>query len=404
MAWLCVLAISSLIFTASQAFPQEKILYNFAGSKIDGGTPEAALIFDSAGNLYGSTFYGNEYNYGSVFELTPTGTGRWIETVLHVFGGTGDGYYPRQLVFDNAGNLYGATEEGGVYGQGTVFELSPLVDGTWTETLLHEFGSGHDGQQPISNLIFDASGNLYGTTNAGGSDGSGTVFKLTPNARGTWTENILHSFKHDGVDGSGPGVGLIFDTSGNLYGTTVNGGTLNKGAVFQLTPTVGGKWSETTLYSFGSSKDGKFPWAGVIFDKAGNLYGTTGEGGDHANGGTVFQLTPEAGGLWSESILHNFGQSDQDGNYPGGAGLILDTSGNLYGTTNYGGTYAMGTVFELTPAEGGSWAETILHRFGNGKDGIYPDASLIFDSFGNLYGTTTLGGADGSGTVFEIKR
>jgi hypothetical protein len=123
-----------------------------------------------------------------------------------------------------------------------------------------------------------------------------------------------------------------------------------------------------------------------------------------SNGGTVFQLTPAAGGLWSESILHNFGQSDQDGNYPGNAGLILDTSGNLYGTTNYGGTYAMGTVFELTPAEGGSWAETILHRFGNGKDGIYPDASMIFDSSGNLCGTTTLGGADGSGTVFEIRR
>jgi uncharacterized repeat protein (TIGR03803 family) len=402
VALLAIVTAAALLF-ATHATAQETILYSFIGGKVDGSDPISAVIFDGTGNLYGSTFYGDKYNHGSVFKLTPNASGEWTETVLHVFNSEGDGHNPRGPILDGDGNLYGVTEEGGVYDKGTVFELSPSAGGAWTETLLHEFGGGHDGQQPVGGLNFDASGNLYGTTISGGSNNSGMVFKLTPSAGGSWTENILHEFKHDGSDGMNPGANLTFDAFGNLYGTTTLGGTYNKGVVFELTPGAGGSWNEITLYSFGADKDGTVPYSEVIFDGAGNLYGTTSEGGDHANGGTVFELTPQTGGVWTEAILHDFGQSDADGNYPT-AGLIFDASGNLYGDTNYGGTYEDGTVFELTPGAAGSWTETILHRYGNGADGRYPDAPLIFGASGNLYGTTSEGGTDSTGTVFEITR
>lgn len=394
---------SAAVLVVTRAAAQETILYNFIGGRAGGSDPEGAPIFDAAGNLYASTCYGAEYNHGSVIELTPAGVGNWAETVLHVFDARGsDGHCPRgSLVLDSAGNIYGTTDLGGVYNLGTIFELSPSTGGIWTETFLHHFGSGHDGASPIAGLIFDASGNLYGTTIAGGAYNSGTVFELTPNAGGSWTETILHNFRHNGLDGTVPGSSLVFDASGNLYGTTASGGSYNQGTVFELAQGAGGSWTEITLYSFGADKDGKDPYSNVIFDSAGNLYGTTSEGGDHANGGTLFELMPQTGGLWTETILHDFGQSYTDGNQPD-AGLIIDSAGTLYGTTRFGGTYGEGTVFELTPTAGGSWMETILHRYGSGNDGTYPDAGLSFDALGNLYGTTSGGGIDGGGTVYEI--
>ena len=392
----------------------EKVLHNFNNNGTDGYYPRASLISDAAGNLYGTTIYGSTDGVGTVFELTPTTGGGWTEQVLHSFGNGTDGGEPRaSLIFDAAGNLYGTTYGGGIYchsigGCGTVFELTLTAGGNWTEAVLYNFGSfTDDGYEPSASLIFDAAGNLYGTTQFGGIHGWGTVFELTPTTGGGWSEQVLYNFcaqTNCSTDGFLPSAGLIFDAAGNLYGTTTLGGTDGVGTVFELTPTGGGGWSEQVLLNFGTG--GAFPQAGLIFDAAGNLYGTTSEGG--TNIGTVFELTPNVGGGWTETVLHNFG-SGTDGSYPY-AGLIFDAAGNLYGTTQYGGTYnscsgGCGTVFELTPTAGGKWTEQVLLNF-NGTGGANPYAGLIFDAAGHLYGTTQLTYYNCSGfycgTVFEL--
>ena len=414
---------ATLFVTSTLAAAQERVLHNFNGT--DGDVPAAGLIFDNNGNLYGTTSQGgtgNCYNgygdihCGTVFELSPIQGGGWTETVLYSFNWNGngtDGTAPLAgLIFDAAGNLYGTTYNGGTSADGTVFELTPAAGGTWTEKVLWSFGNGTDGTAPLAGLIFDAAGNLYGTTVSGGTYGNGTVFELTPAAGGTWTEKVLWSFGN-GTDGYQPFAGLIFDAAGNLYGTTSEGGTyLYNGTVFELTPTAGGGWTEQVLHSFNyNGTDGVWPYAGLIFDAAGNLYGTTESGGGGTYGsGTVFELTPTGGGGWTEKVLHSFFCSPfncTDG-YSPRAGLIFDAAGNLYGTTYNGGTYQYGTVFELTPAAGGGWTETVLYSFGNGTDGVGPVAGLIFDAAGNLYGTTAYGGTgvDGlneGGTVFELE-
>jgi uncharacterized repeat protein (TIGR03803 family) len=326
------------------------VLYSFGGKH--GNEPNGGLVFDGAGNLYGTTIEGGTYSDGTVFELTPQASGGWTEKVLHSFGNGTDGIGPRgSLVFDGAGNLYGTTYDGGkyyLYG-GTVFKLTPKVDGSWKEKVLHSFGNGADGDQPYANLIFDAAGNLYGTTFVGGTYNGGTVFELTPQAGGGWTESLSYSFG-GGTDAAMPYAGLIFDAAGNLYGTTVEGGAYSGGTAFELKPQAGGGWTENLLYSFGKGKDAAAPSAGLIFDASGNIYGTTSEGGTYG-GGTVFELTPQAGGGWKEKVLHSFGNGT-DGDRPN-ANLIFDAAGNLYGATSEGGTNNDGTVFELTPQAGG---------------------------------------------------
>jgi uncharacterized repeat protein (TIGR03803 family) len=373
------------------------------------------VIFDAAGNLYGTTSTGGAYGSGTVFELTPTAGGTWSEKVLYSFKNDGtDGINPKAgVIFDAAGNLYGTTSHGSPSHQGTVFELTPAVGGTWTEKVLHSFiNDGMDGGIPEAGpLIFDAAGNLYGTTFTGGAYGSGTVFELTPAAGGTWTEKVLYSFNpFNGADGAAPYDGLIFDAAGNLYGTTEVGGTggcggYSCGTVFELTPAAGGTWTEKVLYRFQGGADGAYPYdAGVIFDAAGNLYGTTYAGGT-SGAGTVFELTRAAGGTWTEKVLYRF-QGGADGAVPVG-GLIFDATGNLYGTACQGGAggcggYGCGSVFELTPAAGGTWTENVLHSFSDTPDGAGPEGGLVLDSAGNLYGTTDGGGPSGFGTVFEF--
>jgi len=406
-AILAVFAVLLLVTSTRAVAQQETVLYSFTGTT-DGSTPHAGLIFDAVGNLYGTTSQGGAYGFGTAFELTPTAGGSWTETVLHNFNNNGiDGSYPLCcLIFDSSGNLYGTTWQGGAYGYGTVFELTPSAGGSWTETLLHSFKDA-DGSTPGAGLIFDSVGNLYGTTLGGGGYRSGTVFELTPTVGGGWTEKVLYNFKQKGKrDGARPNA-LIFDASGNLYGTTAVGGAYNFGTAFELTPRTGGNWTERLLHSFQHSpKDGDDPEAGLIFDASGNLYRTTGAGGKYSSSvGTVFELSPIAGGGWTEKVLHNFLNHGNDGTEIE-AGLTFDAAGNLYGTANSGGAYGFGTAFELTPTAGGSWTETVLHSFGdNGTDGTNPgDGDLIFDAVGNLYGTTVYGGAYGWGTVFEIAR
>jgi uncharacterized repeat protein (TIGR03803 family) len=319
------------------------------------------------------------------------------------------------LIFDVAGNLYGTTQDGGSGkcpgGCGAVWRLARNPKATWTVSILHAF-TGADGSGPAAGLIFDAAGNLYGTTSGGGADGYGVVFELTPNPDGTWTESVLHSFT-GGADGALPFAGLIFDTIGNLYGTTYYGPlgcaglTDGCGTVFRLTPNPDGTWTESVLHSFTEGAGGGNPAAGLIFDAAGNLYGTTNFGtSGPGNLGTVFKLTPNPDGTWTESVLHSF--TGADGAVPD-AGLIFDAAGNLYGTTSSGGISiacididGCGVVFKLSPTSTG-WSETVLHTFiGFGST---PRGGVIFDQAGNLYGTTSDGNpAFDYGLVFEITR
>jgi uncharacterized repeat protein (TIGR03803 family) len=402
-----VVAISvTLLLTATSVTAQEEtVLYNFASNNTDGTYPDAGLVSDSAGNLYGTTYSGGTHGVGAVFELTPKLGGGWNEKVLHNFNTNGtDGSYPQAgLIVDASGDLYGTTYSGGVHGFGTVFELTPPAGGGWGEKILHAFNSNStDGQSPSASLIFDAAGNLYGTTVFGGTADGGTAFELSPTKGGSWGEKILHNFTYSATDGNEPFAGLIFDSAGNLYGTTAFGGAHGGGMVFELVPNANGSWGERILTAFADNgTEGYNPFAGLIADASGNLYGVTYRGGTD-NKGTVFELTPHAGGGWLETTPHNFLNDGTDGNGPYPA-LIFDTRGNLYGTTTLGGTNGAGTAFELAPQGGGVWNESILYDFNdNGTDGFAPVASLIFDSSGNLYGTTYLGGASDSGAVFEI--
>jgi uncharacterized repeat protein (TIGR03803 family) len=359
------------------------VLYNFTGAS-DGGNPNAGLIQDAKGNLYSTTTAGGTSNSGVVFELNPKGT----ETVLHSFTGGSDGGYPYAgLVRDAAGNLYGTTYYAGASGAGVVFKVVPK---TKTETVLYGFTGGSDGEWPYAGLVLDTAGNLYGTTLDGGASGSGTAFKVVPKTK---KETVLYSFTGSGGDGAYPFAGLVRDSSGNLYGVTVAGGTSGYGTVFKVAKT--GK--ETVLYSFTGGADGGYPIYGyLVRDSAGNLYGTTEIGGTYGYG-TVFKVSAKG----TETVLYSF-TGGADGGEPI-SGLVRDAKGNLYGTTFEGGSNSCqgytgcGTVFEVS-AKG---TETVLHSF-DYSDGAAPFASLLRDAKGNLYGTTFYGGSSAAGTVFKL--
>jgi uncharacterized repeat protein (TIGR03803 family) len=418
---LATFAMAMLMTGASAVAQQETILHNFNLSVGDGFSPSGGVVSDSAGNLYGTTAYGGAFGStntgGTVFELTPATGGGWTETLLHSFAGSTDGQFPAGgVILDSAGNLYGTAQIGGKqcapsYSCGQVYEMKRNAGGGWSKLILHSFNNnGIDGYDPSAGLVFDAAGNLYGTTFFGGAYNDGTVFELTPQTGGGWKEKVLHSFNNNGEDGSGPYSGVIVGASGHLYGTTNWGGTDDAGTVFELTLQPGGGWAEKVLHTFGQGKGGIHPQGSLLLDSNGNLYGTTTQGGAHAYG-LVFELKPSANGnKWYETILHSFSyNNDNTDGYRPSSTLIFDASGNLYGTTIDGGAYdfpygGYGTVFELKPAGDGSWTETLLHSFNDdGVDGFYPTRALMLDSSDNLYGTTTEGGnIDNGGVVFEI--
>jgi uncharacterized repeat protein (TIGR03803 family) len=441
--WLLVVILA--LVPAASAKWNEKVLYSFQGGT-DGSTPAGGVVFDAAGNLYGTTQQGGGTSCapisfcGTVFQLAPPAKkgGAWTETVLHTFAGvTGnqDGATPAGgLVIDAAGNLYGTTAYGGSGdcvlvgikgGCGTVFELEPpkTKGGAWTYKILYSFQGGKDGYFPWGDLVFDKAGNLYGATQFGGGFGScdspyyqfcGTVFELGPpkTKGGAWKEKVLYSFK-SGTDGANPNGGLVFDLNGAIYGTTRIGGFncphnsgQGCGTVFKLAaPTEkGGPWTERLLDRFNPGNSGPAePVAGVVFDQSGNLYGTT-FGGGNSGSGTIFQLGPLSDDKWVGRVLYRF-RDGADGSGPRGS-LIFDAQGDLYGTASGGGTAGNGTLFRLRPA-GKSWAFTAPYDFAVSPDGAYPTGGLIFDRAGNLYGTTQNGGSGqacgsyGCGTVFE---
>ena len=385
-------------------------VFNFPAT--DGSSAIGRLVLDSQGNLYGTTFEGGAYGVGAVFELTPV-NGRWRSKLIYSFQGGTDGAFPREgLISDAAGNLYGETGQGGtcatVGGCGTVFAVIRQPNGRWRERVLYSFQNSPDGMEPYGGLTLDSAGNLYGTTISGGSSGFGTVFMLTPGAHGIWSESRIYSFS--GPDGHLPQGGVILDSAGNVYGTAGVGGVNSQaGTVFELSPAQG-TWTLIRQFTFKSNDPGgAYPASPLLLDQAGNLYGTTEEGGfnkpECSSGcGVAFQLTPTVG-TWTETVLHTFGTFTGDGVAPS-SGLLMDSGGNLFGTTAVGGTLAnpclglCGTVYELTPSNG-TWSETILYSFTGGTDGGQP-GDLIFDASGNLYGVTASYGKANAGTVFKV--
>lgn len=369
----------------SQSF---KVIYNFTGKGSDGATPYGGPILDSLGNLYGTTYLGGTYGSGSVYRLSRRGSS-WTYSSLYSFKGGSDGAGPAfgSLVIGGDRALFGTTEAGGNFG--TAFAICNCPG---REIVIHRFGTGTDGAQPIGGVVLDAAGNFFGTTSLGGAYGNGTVFGAKRSGS-SWTEGVLYSFT-GGDDGASPPAGVTVDAHGNLFGTTSFGGANGGGLVYELSRSGAG-WKQTVLYTFQGQDDGQNPVGGVILDSAGNLYGTTFDGGING-GGTVYQLSPSGGG-WTFTTLYSF-----SGGYGGPYNkLTLDSKGNIYGFTNGDGANGLGSVFKLTPANGG-WAFTDLYDFIGGSEGASPYGSVAVDSDGNVFGTAAVGGSQNQGIVFEI--
>ena len=424
---VCTLLLLAAFATSHAWASQFKVIYTFQGGK-DASAVQSQMISDAAGNLYGTSQFGGANGLGTVFKLSNSG-GTWTETILYSFAGGTDGEEPvARLAMDAAGNLYGTTEAGGdptcatLHGYcGTVFELSPGSNGTWTEKILVIF-TDTNGLGPVGGLTLDAAGNLYGTTLGGGSGGWGIVFELTPNGDGTWTENIIHNFGLDN-NGTKPNSDLVFDSAGNLYGTTADGGLLNDclagygcGTVFELSPQSGGVWTETRLVAF-DGKNGSPPW-GVSFDPLGNLIGITPDGGAGtcsgfivSGCGVMFELSAQAGGGFKPKIIRKF--VNEPVATPNR--IVIDASGNIYGTSNAGGlntcgvNQPCGTIYKAAPNGSGGYTFSLLYEFpGETANGFWPYAALNIDSAGNIYGSTGNGGnlvcgiSGGCGVVFQI--
>jgi uncharacterized repeat protein (TIGR03803 family) len=384
--------------TLAASAPKEAVLHHF-GTGTDGAAAYGRVISDAAGNLYGTTAFGGTSGAGIVFELTnPEAPAGWTETILYTFSGGSDGSQPYGgLIFDSAGNLYGTTYQGGTSNAGTVYELTPGKSGAWTETVLYSFAGGTDGLGPQSDLSFDQAGNLFGTTNNGGSPENGIVFELTPEKNGVWTETVLHRFVTS--EGTSPRAAVIFDRNGSLYGTLANDGAFGAGAVFRLKPTNGGSWKEETLYTFTGGTDGFGPLCRLVLFR-GSLYGTTVIGG-WAGVGTVFELSPPTNhhGAWALNVLHTFA-CGSDGCFPW-AGLTMDSKGTFYGSTQFGGLPSNGgTVFALKQ-EGGIWFEGVVFSFKLSIDQLAAGGVLLGKG-GTLYGTT-IGSGMNAGAVFKIQ-
>jgi len=412
--------------TADAGGQAYRVIYDFGYISSDGWFPVGIPALAKNGDLYGVTHSGGTYNWGTVYKLTAPRTrgGTWIKTILYDFPSNSQ-EYPASLVIGEDGALYGTGAGPSI--RGFIFRLTPPSsgDGPWMYQTLYTFQSSADGNGPEGNLVFDAAGNLYGATQAGGdlscgqNGGCGTVFELKRPTKsgGKWRFSVLYTFTGT-PDGAEPFAGVTIDQNGNLYGTTNYDGANMGGALYRVSPPKkkGRPWTETVLYSFEQGVSGDGPEGPVIFDSSGNLYGTTAYGGDlNCQGGVgcgvVFELSPPAtkGGAWSYATLHAF-QDGNDGAIPSGY-LVFDSQGSLYGTTKYGGEATEGgSVYQVKPPahKGGTWTETVLHAFtGNNGDGALPVSGLTWGKWNYLYGVTAEGGsacqAPGCGTAFELR-
>jgi uncharacterized repeat protein (TIGR03803 family) len=394
--------IALLAFSTSAGAQTEKVIYHFfTGS--GGLEPNGGLIFDAAGNLYGTTRGGggtcpdSSNGCGVVFELSP-GSSSWTETVLHSFAGVYGEFPSSGVVFDGAGNLYGTTSYGGTYNAGTVFELSPTGTG-WKEAVLYSFSGASDGGIPFAGVVLDSTGNVYGTASSGGTNSQGVLFQLVPGAS-SWTENVLLNFDYKAGTGWSP---LAIDARGNLYGTASNGQADHNdhhGTVYELSPSSGG-WTLNILYAFQHAyPTGKEPVNGVAIDGLGNLYGMTAGVVVQSAAGVIYELQSPS---WTESVLGRLGWAYFGGiqNSPSGS-VTLDAIGNLYGAVSNndrGATQTYdGFVFRIGPSGNSKYTFPSLLP----ADRFYPVGGLAIDAAGNAYGVTFPIGGGAVGTVFEI--
>jgi len=392
----------TLLLAAAGAQSKSKTIYTF--DLTHGAYPVSGLVSDGAGNLYGTANTGGLYPTrrnpccGTVFEFSPGTGGTWSEMTIYAFKGLSDGSNPYGTMVFRQGNLYGTASIIGFSTVSTIFELTKGSNGTWSEKTIYTF----TGSEGLANgdLSLDSEGNLYGTTQSTFSS-AGEVFELSPQSNGTWKETIPFAFTPSFPLGD-PRAGVTFDCKGNLYGTT-DGSATGYGGVYELSPQSNGTWKATALFTFPGGNAGGNPDGKLIFDANDNLYGVT----SGNNQGVVFELSPGSNGTWTETVLHVFPAGvTSDGAHPQGS-LVLDANGNLYGTAPAGGlgcnNASCGVVYELSPQSGGTWKETILHQFEAASDGSQPQAGLALDSAGNLFGTTKFGGSRyGYGTAFEI--
>lgn len=397
---LATFALLAMLVHGAAASSTTRVIYSFAGDE-DGEYPSTELVRDGAGNLYGTTVQGGEFGGGTVFQLTPSGT----HTVLYSFTGGADGGQPYGgVTLDADGNLYGTAVVGGAGGAcedgcGVAYMLTN-AGGTWSQSVLHDFTGGTDGSGPGAGLTFDPAGNLYGMTPIGGKYGLGTIYQLHPGRDGAWRLRVIHAFT-GGTDGSSGSAGrLLFDEAGNLYGAATVGGAHGAGTVFEL-KLRNGTWELHTLYAFQGQPDAGFPYGGLVFDQSGNLYGTTYY--DGANDlGAVYQLIPGPRGTWKERVLYSFeGGTDGSNSI---SNLVFDAGGNLYGTTSEGGAAgcSCGTIFKLAPRDDGGWTESVAYSFAGAPDGAFAYNGMVGDSEGNFFGATVHGGDDDEGAVYEF--
>jgi uncharacterized repeat protein (TIGR03803 family) len=396
---MCLCLLSSL--STAQKF---QVLHNFAGGASDGSNSSTKLTFDANGNLFGETYLGGagtgcgSAGCGIAYSLSPK-NGHWREKAFYSFSSSdGSGNNTAgTLVVGPHGVVYGVQRSGGdgSCNCGYVYQLAPR-GGIWTQTILHTFsGPPNDGQSGSSGLAEDAAGNLYGTSSNGGEAGAGTVFELSPSGGGTWAYNVIYQFGNI-PDASVPEGPLAIDRSGNIYGVAYAGGIYDAGAVFKLSPSAG-SWTETILSNF-TLDAGQNPGPyGIALGPGGVLYGTTNNGGEY-NVGTVYELTP-ASGVWDRTVLYTF-TGGPDGAYPTG-GVAVGPNGAIYGAISAAGSYNDGNVFELVESHG-AWQLIELHQFTGGNDGSFPNQGVTLDKLGNLYGVTVQGGTHGLGTIFEI--
>ncbi len=395
----------------------ETLLHSFGATGSPDGAGGVALTMDSAGDLYGTTPQGGANGTGVIFEIPKTPGGYGAEVVVFNFdayGNNATGDLPGAgLLIDSAGNLYGTTTVGGANNAGVVYEIPKTASGYGAEVLLATFaayGSNATGAEPYSGLTMDGAGNLFGTTYYGGANNAGVVYEIPKTAGGYGPEVVLTSFAALGPNATGafPIAGVTLDNAGNLYGTTFDGGANNTGAVYEIPKTASGYGPEVLLASFGISGDnstGSNARGGLSLDSAGNLYGTTEAGGAN-NGGAVYEIPKTAGGYGPEVLLASFGTSANNttGDSPW-AGVTLDGAGNLYGTTMFGGANNNGVVYAIPKTASGYGAEVVLATFAASPasaTGSDPQAPVVLDGAGNLYGATDTGGANGNGTVFQI--